>query len=128
MPEWIRPLVVGAGGFVGASLRYVAGGLVHRVLSPEFPWGTLLVNVTGCFAIGFLAALADERGPLGPTGRLFWMVGVLGGFTTFSTFGYETFALAREGSHALALGNTLAQIVLGLGAVWAGVVLARVVA
>jgi len=98
------------------------------VLSPEFPWGTLLVNVTGCFAIGFLAALADERGPLGPTGRLFWMVGVLGGFTTFSTFGYETFALAREGSHALALGNTLAQIVLGLGAVWAGVVLARVVA
>jgi len=128
MPEWVRPFLVGAGGFVGASLRYVAGGLVYRVLPPDFPWATALVNVGGCFAIGFLAVLVDERGPVGPTGRLFWMVGVLGGFTTFSTFGYETFALAREGSHALALVNVVGQVVLGLGAVWTGVVLARVLA
>jgi fluoride exporter len=71
MPEWIRPLVVGAGGLVGAAPRYVAGGLVNRVLAPEFPWATLFVNVTGCFAIGSFAALADARGPLGPVGRMF---------------------------------------------------------
>jgi len=127
MPEWARPLVVGAGGFVGAAMRYVAGGLVHRVVSPAFPWGTLFVNVAGCFAIGFLAVLAGEKGSIGPTGRLFWMVGVLGGFTTFSTFGYETFALARDGSHVLAAGNVVGQVLLGLAAVWAGVVLARLV-
>jgi CrcB protein len=123
--EWVRTLVVGAGGFVGASARYALGGLVYRLVSPAFPWATLLVNVTGCFAIGFLAILAEERGPLGPTGRLFWLVGVLGGYTTFSTFGYETLSLAREGSYALAVASAVGQVVLGLVAVWAGAVVAR---
>jgi len=127
MPDWARPLLVGAGGFVGAAMRYVAGGVVHRLVAPSFPWGTFFVNVAGCFAIGFFAVLAGEKGALGPSGRLFWMVGVLGGFTTFSTFGYETFALAREGSHALAAGNVLGQVAVGLAAVWAGAVLARVI-
>jgi len=125
MSEWARALVVGAGGFLGASLRYVLGGLVHRVVAPEFPWATFLINVCGCFLIGVLAILAEERGPIGPGGRLFWLVGVLGGFTTFSTFGYETLSLAREGSHGLALANAAGQVVLGLVAVWAGVAVAR---
>jgi len=127
MPDWARPLLVGAGGFVGAAMRYVVGGLVHRLVPPSFPWGTFLVNVSGCFAIGFLAVLAGEKGAIGPPGRLFWMIGVLGGFTTFSTFGYESFTLAQDGSHVLAAGNILGQVALGLAAVWAGVVLARVI-
>jgi CrcB protein len=106
-------------------VRYALGGLVYRVVSPAFPWATLLINVSGCFAIGLLAILAEERGPIGPAGRLFWMVGVLGGYTTFSTFGYETLSLAREGSHVLAAANAVGQLVLGLAAVWAGMAVAR---
>jgi CrcB protein len=125
MTEWARTLLVGAGGFVGATLRYALGGLVSRHVAPEFPWGTLLVNLSGCFLIGLLAVLTEERGPIGPSGRLFMMVGVLGGYTTFSTFGYETLSLIREGSHALAAANALGQLLLGLFAVWVGVTVAR---
>ena len=125
MSEWVRTLVVGAGGFVGATLRYTLGGLVYRVVSPELPWATLLVNVSGCFAIGLLAVLSEERGPIGPAGRLFLMVGVLGGYTTFSTLGYETLSLMRAGSHALAAANAVGQLLLGLAAVWAGMMVAR---
>ncbi|MCG6925100.1 MAG: fluoride efflux transporter CrcB [Acidobacteria bacterium] len=125
MSEWVRTLLVGAGGFVGAALRYALGGLVSRVVSPEFPWATLLVNVTGCFAIGLLAVLTEERGPIAPAGRLFLMVGVLGGYTTFSTFGYETLSLMREGSQVLAAANAVGQLLLGLAAVWAGIMVAR---
>lgn len=119
-----RTLLVGAGGFLGAAARYLAGGLVYRWVEPAFPWATLLVNVTGCFAIGALAALGEERG-LSPEARLFWMVGVLGGFTTFSTFGYETMALVREGSTAAAVLNVAGHVLAGLSAVWAGAAAAR---
>ena len=110
---------------MGATLRYTLGGLVYRVVSPEFPWGTFLINVSGCFVIGFLAILTEERGPLGPAGRLFLLVGVPGGHTTFSTFGYETMALAREGSYALAAANAVGRVLLVLAAVWAGIAVAR---
>jgi fluoride exporter len=119
-----RTLVVGAGGFLGASLRYVVGGLVHRWLPATFPYGTFLVNVSGCFLIGVLASLAEER-MISPLARVFWMVGVLGGYTTFSTFGYETIALLRDGSHAAAWANVLGQVTLGLFAVWAGAAVGR---
>jgi CrcB protein len=121
----LRALVVGAGGFVGAAARYLAGGLVYQLLPPSFPYATFLINVLGCFAIGFLAVLADERFVLGPDARLFLMVGVLGGFTTFSSFGLETLNLLREGSSLGAAANAIGQVALGLGAVWAGAVLAR---
>lgn len=120
----VRLLLVGAGGFVGASLRYLVGGLVHRWLPATFPYGTLLVNVSGCFLIGVLASLAEER-MIGPLARVFWMVGVLGGYTTFSSFGYETISLLREGSHASAWANVLGQVMLGLAAVWAGAAAGR---
>ena len=125
MTEWGRTLLVGAGGFVGAELRYSLGGLVSRVTAPDFPWATLVVNVTGCFVIGLLAVLTQERGPVAPSTRLFLMVGVLGGYTTFSTFGYETLSLVREGSHGLALANAAGQVLVGLLAVWAGMTVAR---
>ena len=106
-------------------LRYSLGGLVSRVTAPDFPWATLVVNVTGCFVIGLLAVLTQERGPVAPSTRLFLMVGVLGGYTTFSTFGYETLSLVREGSHGLALANAAGQVLVGLLAVWAGMTVAR---
>lgn len=118
--------LVGTGGGLGAALRFLVGGLVHRQLSAAFPWGTFLINVTGCFGIGFLAVLVEERFLLGPGARLFWMVGVLGGYTTFSTFGYETLVLLRGGSQAAALANAGGQLLLGLLGVWLGTLAARV--
>ncbi len=119
-----RALLVGAGGFAGAIARYLVGAAVTRA-PLGFPWATFLVNATGCLAIGFLAVVADERGALGPEARLFWIAGVLGGYTTFSAFGYETILLARGGDHALAAANVFGQVTVGLLAVWTGAWLAR---
>ncbi len=119
-------LAVGIGGALGSSLRYGANLLAQRHWPAAFPWATLLVNVTGCFAIGLLAVLADERGSLGPNTRLFLLVGVLGGYTTFSSFGYETLSLAGAGHPGWALANVVGQVGLGLLAVWAGMAAGRV--
>jgi fluoride exporter len=123
----LRTLLVGAGGFVGAIARYLAGHAVYRVTTSSFPWATFLVNATGCFAIGFLAVVADEHAAIGPEARLFWIAGVLGGYTTFSSFGYETILLARAGDYPLAAANALGQVAVGLFAVWAGASLARAI-
>lgn len=120
-----RLALVGLGGMLGALLRYGAGGLIHRLFEGRFPLGTLLINVSGCLAIGFLFTLAEDRGALSAYGRIFVFVGVLGGFTTFSTFGYETLTLWRDGMAAKAVLNVTANTTLGLGAVWAGHTLAR---
>jgi fluoride exporter len=120
-----RVLAVGAGGFAGAIARYLVGAAMQRSLASSFPWGTFVVNATGCFAIGFLAVIADERLAIGPLARLFWIAGVLGGYTTFSAFGYETILLTRAGSHGLALATAVGQVIAGLVAVWAGAWVAR---
>jgi CrcB protein len=116
-----RLLLVGAGGFLGSVLRYVVSGTVQQSSgSVQFPYGTLAVNVIGCFVIGALSALAENRGVFTPEARLFVFVGILGGFTTFSTFGNETMNFLREGDNLRALVNVVAQLILGLGAVWLG--------
>jgi fluoride exporter len=125
MGDISRTVIVGAGGFLGASARYLLGGIVHRYLPTTFPYATFVINVTGCFGIGFLAVLAEERLVLGPGARLFLIIGVLGGYTTFSTFGYETLVLLRAGSHLAGALNVLGQVALGLGAVWLGATAAR---
>jgi CrcB protein len=87
----------------------------------QFPYGTLAVNnVIGCFVIDALSALAENRGVLTTEAHLFVFVGILGGFTTFSTFGNETMNFLREGDNLRAVGNVAAQLILGLGAVWLG--------
>ncbi len=122
----LRYLLVGAGGFVGSILRYSLGGLVQRVPGVSlFPAGTLFVNVVGCFLIGALAGVGESRGAMGSPARLFLMIGVLGGFTTFSSFGYETLALAREAEWLRAFSNVGLNVMLGLVAVWAGFALGR---
>jgi len=112
-------LLVAAGGAIGATARYLVADLVHRVASPFFPWGTFLVNVTGCFAFGLVAGLADARGAVGPSTRAFVLVGVFGGYTTFSSYAFETMELIRAGELPSALANGAGQVVLGLLAFWA---------
>jgi len=121
-PSLTQVLLVGGGGFLGSVSRYLMSAWVRRVV-PEtvsLAAGTAAVNVLGCFVIGLLAGLAEHRQLLGPDARTFLVIGLLGGFTTFSSFAYETFTLWREGQALAALINVAAQIVLGLAAAWAG--------
>jgi CrcB protein len=117
--------LIGIGGFVGAVSRYSLGGLVHRWYTGAFPWGTMSVNIFGCVILGCLATLSEDYGFFRPETRLLLFVGVLGGFTTFSTFGLETFSLLREGNISWALLNIGGNVVLGLGGVWLGHMVAR---
>ena len=117
--------LAGIGGFIGSSLRYAVTGYVQTwSRSIDFPYGTLAVNLIGCFLIGFLSQLAESRGILTAESRTFIFIGILGGFTTFSAFGNETMNLWREGENLLAMANIAAHLLLGLGAVWASRALA----
>lgn len=120
--------LVGVGGFVGSILRYLISGYVQQ-LTPDasFPYGTLVVNLAGCLIIGLLSQLADMRGVFAAETRVFIFIGVLGGFTTFSTFGNETMNLFREGENLPAFFNLGAHIIFGLAAVWAGRTLAHLI-
>jgi len=118
-------LVIGAGGFLGAVARYALAGIVQRRAGALFPAGTLVVNAVGCLLLGALFAVVESRPALGPQARAFLAVGILGSFTTFSTFGYETLELVRVGAPRLALGNVAANVVIGLAALWVGRVAVR---
>lgn len=111
-------------GAIGAAARYLLGGFVQARLGPGFPWGTFFVNATGPFLIGIVLVLV-ERGTLPSEARSFLAVGVLGGYTTFSTFSYETLRLLAAGDVRGVLLNALGQLPVGLLAVYLGVVLAR---
>jgi fluoride exporter len=113
--------LVGIGGFVGSAFRYYLSGIVQAATkSYGFPYGTLVVNVLGCFLIGGLSELAEARGLLSPETRLLLIVGLLGGFTTFSTFSNESLNLIRLGQTLPGALNILASVSFGLVAVWAG--------
>ena len=90
-------VLVALGGALGATARFLLTDLVHRVTSPFFPWGTFIVNVSGCFVFGLVAGLGDAHGVVTPNVRAFVLVGILGGYTTFSSFTFETMSLARDG-------------------------------
>jgi CrcB protein len=116
-----KALFVGAGGFIGSVLRYWVSGLVQQSANnPAFPFGTLTVNLVGCLVIGFLAQLAETRGIFTPEARAFVFVGILGGFTTFSTFGNETMNFLRDGEGLAAFLNVSAHLAAGLAAIWLG--------
>jgi CrcB protein len=115
-------LCIGLGGALGSVARFALAGAVGRWAGAGFPWGTLLVNVSGCFVIGFFAALTAPGGrwPVGAPGRQGFMAGVLGGFTTFSAFSLQTLELAQAGRWLPAGGYAGASVVLCLLAVWLG--------
>jgi CrcB protein len=111
---------------VGAPLRYWLGERVQDASDTGWPWGTLAVNVLGCLAIGVLLGLAERHDWVSREVRLLLVTGFLGSFTTFSAFGWETYGLLRADEVAQAGAYVVASVVLGLVAVWAGAVLARV--
>lgn len=118
-------LAIAVGGSLGALLRYGVANGVHAVLGRGFPYGTLVVNVSGCLAMGVLYVLLVERLALSPEWRAALLIGVLGAFTTFSSFSMETFALFEEGEWMKALMNVVLSVSLCLAAVWLGVLAGR---
>lgn len=118
-------LFIALGGAFGAVMRYGASLGVYAVLGRGFPWGTLFVNVTGSLLMGLLSILMLERYNIGPEWRAAVLVGVLGSFTTFSTFSIETLNLLEQGDMLRAAGNILFSVTVCLVAVWFGVALGR---
>jgi CrcB protein len=122
-------LWVAIGGALGSVSRYWISGLVASRVGETFPWGTIAVNVTGSFAIGFLAALTEteSRTLASPGFRQFFMIGICGGYTTFSSFSLETFRRLQDGEWLYAGGNVILSVVLCLIAVWLGYLLGAAV-
>ena len=121
MPSLSSALYVALGGALGSVSRYLVGTWVQTTTkSIDFPYGTLTVNLIGCFVIGFLSQLAESRGAFNPETRAFLFIGILGGFTTFSSFGNDTLNLLRDGNPFNALANIGANVIVGLFLVWLG--------
>ena len=114
-------LVVALGGAVGSVARLkLSGWVLHRTVEWRFPLGTFLINVIGCLAIGIFAGYAANKDLLSPDARLFLFTGLIGGFTTFSAFGLETFYLMRRGELAVAGTYVVGSVLVGLLALWLG--------
>lgn len=118
-------LLVLAGGAAGSLTRYAAGTAIMTRMGSRFPFGTLFVNITGSFLIGFLMTLLTERVHPHPNLRLLLIVGFLGGYTTFSSFEWESYAAISEGGFWLGLANLTGSVVVGYAAVWLGALLGR---
>jgi len=114
-------IIVGTGSFFGGMSRFYLSGVVNRAFDPtKIPLGTIFVNFVGCFLIGILAGLFENNPSISNETKLFLTTGLLGGFTTFSAFGYETFALGKQGNYELALTNVALSLLVCLFSVWAG--------
>jgi len=115
-------LWIGVGSALGGMARYWCSGVAAVLFGETFPWGTLIVNVVGCLVIGFFATVTGPDGRIfvGTTARQFVMIGLLGGYTTFSSFGLQTLNLASDGEWLLAGLNIAASVLLCLAAVWLG--------
>jgi len=118
-------LLVGLGGALGSMARYMFSTQVSRLVPSLFPFGTFAVNVVGCVLFGIIVGLAEQRSVFRPEARAFLLIGVLGGFTTFSTFAFESFQLLRDGQFMSAALNVVGQVIAGLVGLWAGFVFSR---
>jgi CrcB protein len=116
-------VLIAAGGALGSVARYLLSTFVLRATGTLFPLGTFIVNVVGCLVFGVIAGAAEQRVPLTPDLRRFLLVGVLGGFTTFSSYAFESFGLLRDGQFAWAAINVAGQVVAGLAGMWGGYVI-----
>ncbi|HEY6403977.1 MAG TPA: fluoride efflux transporter CrcB [Blastocatellia bacterium] len=122
----LKIILVLLGGAIGTGCRYGLSSLIYsRIKNPTFPYANLVINVSGSFIIGMLAELFNGRLQVSPTTQAALIIGVLGGYTTFSSFSYETFTLIRGGEWLRATLNSAGSVLLGLVAVWLGVRLAQ---
>jgi fluoride exporter len=120
-------LAISVGAVLGANVRYLLGGWISDRIGSAFPYGTLVINVTGSIVIGFLLILITERVVAPEWFRPLFIIGFLGSYTTFSTFSYETLALAREGSYLAAGANVVASVGVSLAGVLLGAAVARAI-
>jgi CrcB protein len=120
-------IIAGIGGFIGTVFRYWISLFSYRVLGQDFPYGTLIVNIGGSLLIGFLMSLFEEKLIVSANLRIFLTIGILGGFTTFSTFSYETVVLLRESSFFVAAINILTTVFVCLAATWLGALTAKLI-
>jgi CrcB protein len=118
-------LLVGIGGLVGSILRYLVSILLSAYLTSSFPFATLTVNILGCFLIGLLFAFTDRGQLIAPEWRMLLTTGFCGGFTTFSTFSYESIKLIQDGEMFFAFANVAISVVVGFAATWLAIVLIR---
>ncbi len=118
-------LLIAAGGALGSVARYLFSSFVLRATASLFPVGTFAVNVAGCAVFGLIVGAAQQRFVLSPEARAFLLIGILGGFTTFSSFAYESFALMRDGQFLAAAFNIVGQVTAGVVGLWAGYVIAN---
>ncbi|HUN88430.1 MAG TPA: fluoride efflux transporter CrcB [Terriglobales bacterium] len=124
----LKYLLIGMGGFTGAIARYWVGTMVTQRLGLRIPFGTLVVNVTGCFLIGFFMYLLAERGVLGAHWLYVIVVGFIGAYTTFSTFEYETIRELQDGQFGIAVVYVVGSVLVGFTMVWLGSRVARLLA
>lgn len=118
-------LAIAAGGAVGSVLRFLMSSWVYSIAGRGFPYGTLAVNIIGSLLMGLLTVVLIERMSLGPEWRAAILIGVLGGFTTFSSFSIETLNLIEAGAHIKAITNMVVSVVVCVGAAWVGVIVGR---
>lgn len=120
-------LIVGCGGFIGSVMRYLVQVFVEKGLSSTFPWGTFIANMTGSFVIGIVFALAQKGNLLNAEWRMFLAVGLCGGFTTFSSFAYNNLTMLKEQAYGQFVWNVGGSLILGLVAVYLGMVAIRAI-
>jgi len=123
----IKPLYLLIGGIAGTFARYYFAGFIYQKIGTTFPIGTLIVNLTGCFLIGFLSAIIDEKFFLGPDSKVLLMAGFCGAYTTFSTYMLETSNLAADGEMLRALSNVMLSTVIGFIALRLGVFIGEII-
>jgi len=121
----LKYLLIGTGGFLGSVLRYWTSVNAYKVFGEKFPYGTFVVNALGCLLIGFIAEISENRFLVSPEIRIFLMIGFLGGYTTFSTFGYETFVLLQDKDYLTAFANIFLSVIVCLASVWIGTIIAK---